>query len=390
MTLPRVPLLDLKAQYASIRQPVRDAIERVLESQAFVLGPEVEGLEKELADYCESAHAVGCASGSDALLLALMAYGVGPGDEVICPAYTFFATAGSIARLGAVPVFADIDPATYNLDVGAVRAAAARCRRLRAIMPVHLFGQAADLDALLQLAAERGVPVLEDAAQAIGARDAAGRRAGSRGAAGCFSFFPSKNLGGYGDGGLLTTADPELADRLRMLRMHGSRDRYEHPLLGMNSRLDALQAAVLRVKLRHLDSWSDARREHAAYYDRSFAERGARPSSDPLDAGGPPLRTPRPPAEPARHVYNQYVIRVPAKRRDPLQKHLASRGIATAIYYPLGLHLQECFANLGWRPDSLPETERASRETLALPVYPELTREQLDHVVASVMAFLER
>lgn len=383
-----VPLLDLKAQYASIREPVRAAIDRVLESQSFVLGPEVEGLEKELADYCEVTHAIGCASGSDAILLALMAHGVGAGDEVLCPAYTFFATAGSVARLGAVPVFVDIDPATYNMDPVAARAAAARCRRLRAIQPVHLFGQAADPEAWLALGREYGVPVIEDAAQAIGARDASGRRVGSRSTVGCFSFFPSKNLGGYGDGGLLTTNDSELADRLRLLRMHGSRDRYLHPLLGVNSRLDALQAAVLRVKLVHLDAWSAARREHAASYDRAFVALGARSSSVPWAPGGFPVRTPAAPPEPAWHVYNQYVIRIPAERRDALQKHLAAGGIGSAIYYPLGLHLQDCFAPLGYRPGSLPETERASRETLALPVYPELTPAQLDHVVASVAEFL--
>jgi dTDP-4-amino-4,6-dideoxygalactose transaminase len=385
---PHVPLLDLKAQYATIRRPVRQAVERVLDGQQFILGPEVAGLEKELADYCEAGHAVGCASGSDALLIALMAFGVGRGDQVVCPAYTFFATAGSIARLGAEPVFADIDPATYNLDAEQARRAAERCDRLRAIVPVHLFGRAADVDAFRRLGEQLGVPVVEDAAQAIGARDARGRRVGGQSSVGCFSFFPSKNLGGYGDGGLLTTNDAERAEHLRALREHGSRDRYLHPIVGLNSRLDELQAAVLRVKLRHLEDWSEARRTNAAHYDGAFAAQGARPSSVPLEAGGLPLRTPLAPPGPALHVYNQYVIRVPADRRDALREHLTQRGIGTAVYYPLGLHLQACFASLGHRTGDLPETERACRETLALPIYAELTRAQREHVIAAILEFL--
>jgi dTDP-4-amino-4,6-dideoxygalactose transaminase len=382
----RVPLLDLRAQYAGIRDEVRAAIDRVFESQAFVLGPEVEALERELAAHCEARFAVGCGSGSDALLLALMAVGVGPGDEVICPAFTFFATAGSIARLGARPVFADIDAASYDVAPAAVQAAAKRCRRLRAIVPVHLYGRCADLDALGAIAAEHGVPLVEDAAQAIGARDGGGRRVGARGRLACFSFYPSKNLGGAGEGGLVTTDDEALARRVVRLRTHGSSRRYVHEELGVNARLDAIQAAVLRVKLRHLDAWNDTRRRHARAYDDAFARAGAHSSAVPLAAGGLPLRTPAPVAPPAVHVYHQYVIRVPAARRDALRASLAEAGVASDVYYPAGLHEQRCFADDEHEP--LPETERAAREVVALPIYPELSGAQRDHVVAAVLAGL--
>lgn len=384
----QVPLLDLRAQYATIRDEVSKAIERVVAAQGFILGPEVEGLEAEIAEYGEVAHAIGCASGSDALLLALMALGVKPGDEVLCPAYTFFATAGAVARVGAVPVFADIDPVTYNLDLSHAREVARGCKRLRAVIPVHLFGRAIDVEATLSLGREHGVPIIEDAAQAIGTRDQQGRRVGSQGTVGCFSFFPSKNLGGFGDGGVLTTGDAELAGRLRILRVHGMEPKYEHLLLGINSRLDALQAAVLRVKLPHLDTWSEGRRRNAHHYDTGFADAGAASSRVPLSEGGLPLRTPQPTEPPATHIYNQYVIRVPAGRRDALRAHLLERGIGTEIYYPIGLHLQRCFAGLGYAPGSLPETESAARETLALPIYPELTESQRDYVIASVVEFL--
>jgi len=385
---PRVPALDLRAQYATIRNEVRAAVDRVFEKQAFILGEEVESLERELAAFCEARFAIACGSGSDALLLALMALEIGPGDEVICPAFTFFATAGAVSRLGARPVFVDIDPASYNLDPAATRAAAARCTRLRAILPVHLYGGAADQDALLALAEEHGVPLVEDAAQAIGARDASGRRIGGRSRVACFSFYPTKNLGGAGEGGFLSTDDADLAERLRRLRVHGSSRRYVHEELGMNSRLDALQAAVLRVKLRHLDAWNAARCRHAAAYDEAFARAGARPSTLPLAAGGLPLRTPAPVAVPALHVYHQYVIRVPAALRDPLRDHLAARGIGSDVYYPLGLHLQQCFASLGHREGDLPETERAAREVVALPIYPELSDAQREYVVTSVLDFV--
>lgn len=391
MTKPiSVPLLDLRAQYESIREEIGEAIQRVVESQHFILGPEVQALEQEIARYCEARFAISCASGSDALLLALMALGVGPGDEVICPSYTFFATAGAVSRLGAKPVFADIDPATYNLDPAAAHRAAARCTRLKAIVPVHLFGQSVDLGAFLALGAEFGVPIIEDAAQAIGTRDEQGQRVGTRGAVGCFSFFPSKNLGGFGDGGIVTTNDAEFAERISILRVHGSKPKYFHKFVGVNSRLDALQAAVVRVKLRHLDSWTKTRGEHAAHYDRAFAAAGAAPSGVRSGASGLALRTPCSPTPPATHIYNQYAIRVPASLRDALRAHLQEEGVGTEIYYPLGLHQQECFADLGGKTGDLPETEAAARETLALPIFPELTPDQLDHVTQKVISFLRR
>ncbi|MCG8592304.1 MAG: DegT/DnrJ/EryC1/StrS family aminotransferase [Proteobacteria bacterium] len=385
---PRVPFLDLRAQYDTLRDEVEEAIRGVLESQRFILGPEVEAFEREIAAYSDGVYAVGCASGSDALLLALMALDVGPGDQVLCPAYTFFATAGSIWRLGAEPVFADIDPATYNLDPASAREQIARCTRLKAIIPVHLFGQAADMRAFQGLAREAAVPVIEDAAQAIGARDAAGQRVGARDTLACLSFFPSKNLGGTGDGGMLLTRRRGVAERLTALRSHGALSRDEHVEVGLNSRLDALHAAVLRVKLRHLDQWTKRRQENASFYDQHFGAAGAQPSSQPLAAGGLPLRTPAPASPPAGHTYNQYVIRVPAERRDSLREHLADCGVATAVYYPSPLHLQDCFASLGGQPGQFPAAEAAACETIALPIYPELTHAQRDHVVASVLAGL--
>lgn len=383
-----VPFLDLRAQHEALRDELREALARVFERQAFVLGEEVAAFEREVAAFVGARRGVGCASGSDALLLVLHALGVGPGDEVICPSFTFFATAGAIARLGARPVFADIDPASYCLDPAAARAAAARCTRLRAILPVHLYGRAADNDALLALAAEHDVPLVEDAAQAIGAADASGRRIGARGRAACWSFYPTKNLGAAGDAGMITTDDEALADRLARLRVHGSPRRYEHDEIGMNSRLDAVQAAVLRVKLRRLETWNEARRRHAAAYDEAFAKAGARPSSVPLAAGGLPLRTPAPAAAPAVSAHHLYVVRVPAARRDALRSGLVERSIGCDVYYPLGLHQQRCFADAG--AAALPETEAAAREVLALPLYPELRDEQRERVVAAVLELLER
>jgi dTDP-4-amino-4,6-dideoxygalactose transaminase len=383
-----VPLLDLKAQHATIRDEVMKAIEKVIEDQWFIMGPEVKGLEEEIAAYCSTRFAVGCASGTDAILLALMALDVGPGDEVICPSYTFFATGGSIHRLGAKPVFVDIDPTTYNMDPAAVEAAAARCTRLKAIMPVHLYGQAVDMDAYLCIGKTLGVPIVEDAAQAIGTEDAGGKRAGSRGRIGCFSFFPSKNLGTFGDGGICTTDDADLAERLSILRLHGGKPKYYHRVVGLNSRLDALHAAVLRVKLPHLDGWTAGRQANAAWYDKAFAAAGAQTSAVPLAEGGFPLRTPHPADAPARHIYNQYVIRVPADMRDGLREELTSRKVGTEIYYPVPLHLQECFAHLGHSTGDLPHSELAAGETLALPIYPELTEAQREHVVATVIAFV--
>jgi len=383
-----VPLLDLKAQYDTIRAEVSEVVNEVIESQWFIMGPQVSGLEEDVAAYCRTSCAIGCASGSDALMLALMAVGIEPGDEVICPSHTFFATGGMIHLLGGKPLFADIDPVTYNMDMASVREIAGRAKRLKAIIPVHLYGQAFDMDAYVALGRELGVPIIEDAAQAIGAEDATGARAGSRGDIGCFSFFPSKNLGAFGDAGICTTNNEELGDLLGLLRLHGGRPKYYHKIVGVNSRLDAIQAAVLRVKLRYLDQWTAGRQANAAFYDRAFAEHGAQTSAISLDEGGFPLRTPEPAPAPARHIYNQYVIRVPAAIRDALRDELTAKKVGTEIYYPVPLHLQECFADLGGKPGDLPHTERAADETLALPIYPELTEEQKTHIVGTIAAFI--
>ncbi|HEV2763092.1 MAG TPA: DegT/DnrJ/EryC1/StrS family aminotransferase [Pyrinomonadaceae bacterium] len=369
----RVPLLDLRAQHETLREELREAVERVLESQAFVLGPDVRALEEEVAAYSQAKHAVGCASGSDALLLALLALGVRAGDEVVTTPYSFFATAGSVARLGAVPRFVDIEPLTYNLDVSKLEDAFNE--RTRAVMPVHLYGQCAQMDALLEVARRRNVPVVEDAAQAVGAEDK-GRRAGSLGDVGCFSFYPTKNLGGAGDGGMMTTQDDDLAERLRVLRVHGGETKYHHKVVGINSRLDTLQAAILRVKLPRLDGWSEGRAANAGRYRELFADAGL------LEEVGLPHESAG-----VRHIYNQFVIRVPAGRRDALAEHLKSRNVGTEVYYPVPLHMQECFRYLGHREGDFPEAERAARETLALPVYPELTAEQQAYVVECVGEF---
>jgi dTDP-4-amino-4,6-dideoxygalactose transaminase len=362
------PFLDLKAQYLAIKPEIDAAIQRVMESQQFILGPEVEGLEKEIAAYTQAQFAIACASGSDALLLALMALEVAPGDEVVTTPFTFVATGGSIARLGARPVFIDIDPITYNLDPGKLEAALTP--RTKAIIPVHLFGMAADMDSITEIANTRGIPLIEDAAQAVGARYR-GRPVGSIGLCGCFSFFPSKNLGGAGDGGMLTTHNAEFADKLRVLRNHGGHSKYECELIGMNSRLDALQAAILRVKLHYLDAWTEGRRRNAARYAELFKSRG-------LDRI---LTLPRVQTG-CTHIYNQYVIRAP--RRDELKEQLRNCGVPTEIYYPIPLHLQRAFAYLGYKPGDLPESEAASREVLALPIFPEMTAEQQGLVVESI------
>jgi len=385
-----VPLLDLKAQYEPLGNEIQAAMREVLESQHFILGPVVAQFEQEIAEYCQSTHAIGCASGSDAILLALMAIDVEPGDEVICPSYTFFATGGSIARLGVKPVYADIDPVTYNMDPQHVAELAERCTRLKAIMPVHLFGQAVDMDTYLELGKRFNVPIIEDAAQAIGTLDDTGAPAGSRGDIGCFSFFPSKNLGGFGDGGLVTTNNDELAERLRILRVHGGKPKYYHKFIGLNSRLDALQAAVLRVKLQYLDDWHEARRRNAAHYDEIFTNAGASDSRTPLLEGGLPLRYPYCPEAPARHIYNQYVIRVPENLRDELRDHLKQNGIGTEIYYPVPLHEQECFTYLRYQHGDLPHSESAAAQTIALPVYPELTESQRDHVADTIIAWVKQ
>jgi dTDP-4-amino-4,6-dideoxygalactose transaminase len=366
-----VPLLDLRAQHAALAEELRDAVARVLQSQQFVLGPEVAALEAELAAYSRVRHAVGCASGTDALLLALLALGVGPGDEVVTTPFSFFATASSIWRAGARPRFADIDPRTYNIDPA--QAERAVTPRTRALMPVHLYGQCAEMDALSEIAARHNLPVVEDAAQAVGAEDAE-RRAGSLGRVGCFSFYPTKNLGGAGDGGMLTTNDDALAARLRRLRVHGGETEYLHREVGLNSRLDSIQAAILRVKLPRLDAWSDARRARADGYTRLLSE------------AAPEIVTPAV-REGARHIFHQYVVRVPGDSRDALAGYLKHRGVGTKVYYPVPLHLQECFRPLGYREGDFPEAERAARETLALPLYPELTDEQQAYVVESIRDF---
>jgi dTDP-4-amino-4,6-dideoxygalactose transaminase len=367
-----VPLLDLQAQYVSLRDDLQQAVERVMSSQRFVLGDEVRGLETAIVDYCQTKHAIGCASGSDALLLALMALDVKAGDEVITSPFSFFATAACVARLGAKPVFVDIDPRSYNIDPS--RVADAITGRTKVIMPVHLYGQCAPMDALLELGKRHGIPVIEDAAQAIGATDN-GRRAGSLGLMGCFSFYPTKNLGGAGDGGLVTTNDDAIAQRLRRLRAHGGSTEYQHEEVGINSRLDELQAAVLRVKLPSLDRWSDERAEKALTYTQLL--QAANLSF--------PLITPEVRAD-GRHIFHQYVIRVPGNR-DALMEHLKMRGVGSKVYYPISLHLQQCFEYLGYKKGDLPESEAAASETFALPCYPELTEEQQVYVVEMIKTF---
>jgi dTDP-4-amino-4,6-dideoxygalactose transaminase len=375
-----VPLLDLGRQYAAIREEILAAVERVCSSQHFILGAEVEALERELAAFTGAAQAVGCASGTDALWLALTAVGVHPGDSVITTAFSFFASASAIVRAGGRPVFVDVDPHTLNLDPHQVEAhlRAGKSTRLRALLPVHLYGQCADMDALRQLSDEFQVAIVEDAAQAIGARwrDA---RAGSIGALATFSFYPSKNLSAYGDAGLVTTNHAEFADHMRRLRNHGSPQRYLHEELGWNCRLDAIQAAVLRVKLPHVETWNRKRREHAAAYDLLLTQSGLISAT-----GDSPVRVlTRSPH--AHHVYHQYVIR--AQRRDQLRQFLTDRKIGTEIYYPIPLHLQPVFAYLGYREGDLPESERAAREVLALPMFPELTDEEQQWVVESIAEF---
>jgi dTDP-4-amino-4,6-dideoxygalactose transaminase len=373
-----VPLLDLRAQYATIRDETVAAIMRVVDAQTFILGEPVVELERAIAALSHTRHAIGCANGTDAILLAMRALDIGRGDEVITTPFTFFATAGTIHNVGATPVFVDIEPKTFNIRPDAV--AAARTSRSRAVIPVDLFGQMAEVEAIA--AAVKGLPVIEDAAQSIGARrmvDGEARMAGEIPTIGTFSFFPSKNLGGYGDGGMIVTQDDAIAERLRRLRVHGGAKQYFHDEVGYNSRLDALQAAVLSAKLPHLAGWSAKRRENAAHYDAAFA--------DLARAGS--LTTPYVAPE-NESIFNQYTVRVPGGRRDPLQAFLKERGIGTSIYYPLPLHLQPCFAYLGYRAGQCPESERAAKEVLSLPIFPELTRAQLDEVVAGVHTFFAK
>jgi dTDP-4-amino-4,6-dideoxygalactose transaminase len=392
-----IPLLDLKAQYATIRDEIKPAIDEVLESQLFyatirdeikpaidevlesqlfILGEKVVKLEEAMANYSGSKFAVGVASGTDAILLALMALGVGYGDSVITTPYTFFATAGSISRLGALPVFVDINPETYNISpqkISECLKTASAKEKIKAIMPVPLYGQCADMDPILAIAREYGLPVVEDAAQAIGSRYKE-RKAGSMSKFGCFSFFPSKNLGGFGDGGMVTTDNQTLAEKVSILRVHGSKPKYYHKVIGINSRLDALQAVALLVKIKHLDQWTAKRRKNADYYRERFQKNGL----------GEFVGLPKV-AEGNFHIYNQFVIRV--KKRDELQKFLTQAGIGTEIYYPIPLHLQECFHYLGYHEGEFPESEKAARETLALHIYPELTTAQQDYIVEKIKEF---
>ena len=407
----KIPLLDLKAEYQTIKDEIKEAMEEVLDSQHFILGPKVADLEDAIASYCGCKYGIGVSSGTDALLIALMAKGMGPGQGVITVPYTFFSTAGCVFRLGARPFFVDIDPLTYNIDPDGIETfIMVECNfdssagalvhkssgsRIRAIIPVHLYGQCADMDRIMEIARGCNLVVIEDGAQAIGTEyphteTGKPRRAGSMGHFGCFSFFPSKNLGGFGDGGMVTTRDEEMAEKLKILRTHGSKPKYYHHLVGGNFRLDALQAAVLLVKLKYLDTWTTKRRQKAAYYNSLFQQSGlvhkgfVTPpqavwenisfgnSSNPQLVG---------------HVYNQYVIR--AKRRDELRAHLGEHGVGSGIYYPLPLHLQACFAELGYRAGDFPESEKAASETLALPIYPELEPGQQEYVVARVNSFYE-
>ena len=383
-----VPLLDLKGQFASIRDEVMPLIDQICTSQMFILGEHVRLLEEEIARYCASKHGIGVSSGTDALLLALMALDIGAGDEVITSPYTFFATAGTIARTGARPIFCDIDPLTFNISVPAVTDFIERQTenrggtlvnrntggRIRAVMPVHLYGQSADMKPLMALARQHSLKVIEDAAQAIGTEYPGGVRVGSIGDIGCFSFFPSKNLGAFGDAGLCTANDAELAEKLRVLRVHGSKPKYYHSLIGGNFRIDELQAAVLRVKLKRLDEWTAARQANAAFYDAEFAAArlGEKLVTPHAITGG-------------RHIYNQYIVR--AHDRDRLKAHLTERGIGTEIYYPVPMHQQKCFEYLGYKTGDFPESELAAACTLALPVYPELSGDQLSHVVSSIADF---
>ncbi|MEI6807492.1 MAG: DegT/DnrJ/EryC1/StrS family aminotransferase [bacterium] len=376
-----VPLLDLKAQYKTIKAEIDAAVAGVFESQYFILGPVVKECEVALARYCGCSHGVGVSSGTDALLVALMAENIGPGDEVITTPYSFFATAGSIVRVGARPVFVDIDPATFNINPALIKAKITP--KTKAIIPVHLYGLMAGMDEIMQLAGKHGLAIIEDAAQAVGSSDEKGRRACSVGHYGCLSFFPSKNLGGAGDGGMVVMNDAARAEKVAWLRNHGAEPKYYHKFIGGNFRLDALQAAVVLAKLKHLDSWTAARRANAVRYDRLFAEAGLVAAGKVTGSGKVQL----PCIPKSGHVVNQYVIRV--QRRDELRAFLSGKGVGNEVYYPVPLHLQECFAYLGGRVGDCPESEKAANETVALPVYPELSDEQARYVVACIAEFLK-
>jgi dTDP-4-amino-4,6-dideoxygalactose transaminase len=379
-----VPMLDLQRQYEQVRAEVLAAVGRVCASQHYILGAEVEALERELAEFCGASHAVGCSSGTDALWLALAAAGVQPGDQVLTTPFSFFASASAIVRAGARPVFADIDPLTFNLDAARVESFLHSAKRdhLRALLPVHLYGQCADMDSLHKLADEFHLALIEDAAQAIGARWGE-RNASSMGACAAFSFYPTKNLSAYGDAGLVATNDPTMAEHMRRLRNHGSPRRYLHEEFGWNCRLDAIQAAILRVKLKYVEGWNDARRKIAARYDQLFAEAGLTSSGDQTENSAP-IQLPRTSAK-AHHVFHQYVVR--AFRREELREFLTARKIGTEVYYPIPLHQQPCFVYLGYREGDFPEAERAAKEVLALPMFPELTEEEQRWVVKSIADF---
>lgn len=376
----KVPLLDLKAQYASIKEEIRTAVDDVFDSQYFILGPKVKELEQEIARYSETSYALGVSSGTDALLISLMALGIEPGDEVITTPFTFFSTAGVISRLNATPKFVDIDPDTFNMDPEKLESAITR--RTKAVIPVHLFGQCADMDPILEVSSKYGLPVIEDAAQSIGAQYKH-RKAGSMAEFGVFSFFPSKNLGGAGDGGMVITRESALYDKLQVLRVHGARSKYYHKIVGGNFRLDSLQAAVLLVKLKYLDSWSEKRRKNAALYNRLFAQSGL------IERGiiKTPVEAYKDSGDRNHHIYNQYTLRT--RSRDKLQEYLKEQGVSTAIYYPLPLHLQECFKDLGYLKGDFPEAEKASGSVISLPVYPELTDEQQEYIVEKISGFFK-
>ncbi|NVM24298.1 MAG: DegT/DnrJ/EryC1/StrS family aminotransferase [Desulfobacterales bacterium] len=379
-----IPLLDLKAQYETIKEEVIAATMEVYESQRFILGPKAEELERKIAAYTQARYAVGVSSGTDALLISLMSAGIGPGDLVVTSPYTFFSTAGSIARLGAIPVFVDIDHLTYNIDPEKLEKristmSAEERSRLKAIVPVHLFGQCADMDSIIAVAKSLGIVIIEDAAQAIGAEynssDGSLKRAGSVGNYGCFSFFPSKNLGSFGDGGMVTTSDEEAFQRLKIIRVHGSQPKYHHKVIGGCFRLDDLQAAILLVKFNYLDRWTEKRRENACAYRELFARKGIEEIELPFENKG-------------RHIYNQFVIKI-SHKRDELKRYLTNQGIGCEIYYPVPLHIQECFRYLGYRPEDCPVSIEAAAKTIALPVYPELRYEQIEYIVEKIGTFLK-
>jgi dTDP-4-amino-4,6-dideoxygalactose transaminase len=385
-----VPLLDLKAQYQQIKHEIEPVLLRVAESQYFILGPDVTELEKNIAAYVGTKHAIGVSSGTDALLLAMMALGIGPGDGVIVPTFSFFATAGVVARLNAVPIFVDINPSSYNIEPSAIVEAYEKYKdtvNIKAIVPVHLFGQSADMDPIMEFANEHGIAVIEDAAQAIGTQYKDGHRVGSIGTVGCFSFFPSKNLGAFGDGGIITTNDDALAKRMELMRVHGAEKRYYHEMIGGNFRLDAIQAAVLNVKLPYLDGWHEARRKNAAYYNEQFASVPGitTPTSIYEETSSPlhpftPLRFP--------HIYNQYCIRV--QNRDGLMEHLSANGIGNAVYYPVPFHEQKCFEGTPSCMDAFPVSDEICKTIVALPVYPELTTDMQNHVVDTIVQYIRK